>query len=127
MALSLPSAVFAFKGPSELHQAVLMCTMSFTSAWVAAVGLPMLVELAPNGRKGGVLAWQMAVEDVWGVILAAVVGVCAPKILHLPLPGAATSMLTSLQQLVMDTPDPGSFEEPHDAWLLDVFGVLELS
>lgn len=82
MALSLPSAVFAFKGPSELHQAVLMCTMSFTSAWVAAVGLPMLVELAPNGRKGGILAWQMALEDVWGVVLAAIVGV--PWRLRLP-------------------------------------------
>lgn len=37
--------------------------------------LPILVELAPTGRKSGIMAWQTALENVSGVVVASIIGV----------------------------------------------------
>lgn len=37
--------------------------------------LPIVVDLAPAGRKSGIIAWQMALEQVFSVAAACIIGV----------------------------------------------------
>eukprot|EP00913_Durusdinium_trenchii_P004567 g4242.t1 len=105
--LTLPICFFVWKvqppsGWELLCEASLISGMGFTSAWVAGVCLPMLVELAPIGRKSGIMAWEMALQGIISLGGAWIVGVCAPKMVGHELPGAHTAMSMALQQVIVD-------------------------
>jgi len=115
VALTLPMCFFALKvSPSSgefVYQASLISGMGFTSTWIAGVCLPILVELAPSSRKSGIMAWQVALEGVSSIVVASIIGVAAPKLVGLELPGAQTAMALAAQQMMVDTDPQKSSED----------------
>eukprot|EP00435_Cladocopium_sp_Y103_P023891 s2791_g5.t2 len=105
VALILPMCFFAMKaspntGWELLYQASFTSGIGFTSTWITGACLPIVVDLAPTGRKSGIIAWQMALEQVFSVAAACIIGVFAPKIAGHELPGVQTALSLAVQQIV---------------------------
>ena len=83
-------AVKAIKGKKDLNydnnKGFYSCSHShdsvyaLDSSWMLSTSraeacLPIVVDLAPTGRKSGIIAWQMALEQVFSVAAACIIGV----------------------------------------------------
>lgn len=136
VALILPMSFFAMKaspntGWELLYQASFTSGIGFTSTWITGACLPIVVDLAPTGRKSGIIAWQMALEQVFSVAAACIIGVSAPKIAGLELPGVQTALSLAVQQIVVDNDPQKSSEDiigltRREGFAMAVFAMMAL-
>jgi len=83
--LSFPLCILPFLVPPPeswafIYEASMVCGLSFFASWSVGACLPMLANLAPWGRKSGILAWHGALQGGFGCLVALGMDVLAPRI-----------------------------------------------
>ncbi|CAE7924122.1 cspB [Symbiodinium necroappetens] len=85
LVLSFPLFILSFlvappEGWPLSYEMCLICGSAFVASWTVGACLPMLAELAPWGRKSGILAWQGALEGALGCLVTSSMEVVAPRV-----------------------------------------------
>eukprot|EP00439_Symbiodinium_sp_Y106_P076891 s637_g15.t4 len=123
LVLSFPLFILSFlvsppEGWPFSYEMCLICGSAFFASWTVGACLPMLAELAPWGRRSGILAWQGALEGAVGCLVTSSMEVLAPRVF-----GHSLGILPPLNGIKIV--DVTGFSDPEDrAHLAKIVVVL---